>query len=302
MLNVFVNWACIWVKARVTHSSPNQWCSTTKPIMVVWISEYIKDFQNPRDAESSNSLLVYWLQSTLSIECFHEIFWQKKKTLGLEVICFYSAEVIGGLLWGKFLDSVPLSRRRGRAWLSLVLLSLVTTLSFVLAGWVEWPNRWDTKVEELSYDTSSIVLPTCAFTLWGFSDSMVQTYSYWLIGALYEEGDHRAHSVGFYKMIQSAGWSLGFFLTPTHRMPPLAQLFATSSCFVVGTVLALFQLPRAGDDLELDQKLWNQVLALSLTNCRTDERNKFPHHWSIRKWKQNEKSLFFLFCMLFSKR
>jgi len=90
------------------------------------------------------------------------------------------------------------------------------------------------------------VVPTLAFTLWGAPDSMAQTYSYWLIGSLYTEGPLQSRSVGFYKMIQSAGWSLGFALTPSNRLAPLIQLLSTLSCFVIGCMLAMFQLPRAG--------------------------------------------------------
>ena len=56
--------------------------------------------------------------------------------------------------------------------------------------------------------------------------------------------DMYGRAVGFYKMIQSFGWMVGFLLMPHKVMEPMLQLGGTVVCFLVGTVLCLRELPR----------------------------------------------------------
>ena len=61
-------------------------------------------------------------------------------------------------------------------------------------------------------------------------------------------GDELARAVGFYKMVQSLGWSVGFLLVPSWRLPPLVQNLATAACGALGLALALRELPPARID------------------------------------------------------
>ena len=60
----------------------------------------------------------------------------------------------------------------------------------------------DKDEDKLSYTQLESLRPSIIFALWGFSDSQIQTYSYWLMGTLYDSGVEQARAVGFYKMIQ----------------------------------------------------------------------------------------------------
>ena len=69
-------------------------------------------------------------------------------------------------------------------------------------------------------------------------------YVYWLVGELHpRDAEARTRVVGLYKLVQSLGWCCGFALLPRARMSYLAQLLATGACFVLGTALALCELP-----------------------------------------------------------
>jgi len=76
-----------------------------------------------------------------------------------------------------------------------------------------------------------------------FNSAQIQTYSYWLMGVLYESGEEQARAVGFYKMVQSLGWMVGFAFMPHDMMEPIIQLGGTVICFLVGLVLCLKELP-----------------------------------------------------------
>ena len=89
--------------------------------------------------------------------------------------------------------------------------------------------------------SSGTATATIAFALWGFADSQVQGYVYWLIPLLFHTGEHQAHAVGLFKMVQALGWAVGFVLVPVDRVPALAQLGLTGVCCLVGTLMALSQ-------------------------------------------------------------
>jgi len=64
------------------------------------------------------------------------------------------------------------------------------------------------------------------------------------VGELHpRDAEARTRMVGLYKLVQSLGWCCGFALLPRSRLGYLAQLVATGACFVLGTALALCELP-----------------------------------------------------------
>ena len=177
--------------------------------------------------------------------------WFTKKTIGLEMIIFYTSEIVGGLYIGAMLDgaSGDKGKQRTAAKKCLVIFFLVTLLSFGLCTYVEWDCAFVGAVDgvdcvvPIEYNDKAVVLPSVVYALWGFSDSQIQTYAYWLMGTLYAEGATQARAVGFYKCVQSLGWTVGFALVPSARMEPMLQMAATAACFLVGTGLAVFELP-----------------------------------------------------------
>ena len=167
------------------------------------------------------------------------------RALGIELAAFYAAEIAGGWVAGLMLDNNPSPVSAARR--TLALFALATALGNALAGWGEVAAALvainGSSVTQLPLDDVAIVPPTFAFLLWGFSDSQVQAYSYWLIRQLYEGGAEQARAVGFYKMVQSLGWTIGFQLMPAKTLAPIVQLFLTVGCWAGGTLLAIFVMP-----------------------------------------------------------
>ena len=129
------------------------------------------------------------------------------------------------------------------AWTTVAnLLALSTEIP---AAHSSWPSCNVTKLygKQLTIEDSRVVVPSIVFALWGFSDSQVQGYSYWLIRQQYQDGAALSRAVGFYKMVQSLGWSIGFVLVPASRVPPLVQLILTAIFALAGAALATLKLP-----------------------------------------------------------
>jgi len=154
---------------------------------------------------------------------------------------------VGGFLAGWMLDSEA-NPRRG-AMRQLLIFAVATFSAYALSLTRELPaahELWPTppaNATQLELDDELILAPTAAFFLWGLSDSQVQAYAYWLIRQLHTDGDEMSRAVGFYKMVQSLGWSIGFVLVPAARLPPLVQNLVTAASAVLGIGLALLELP-----------------------------------------------------------
>lgn len=121
----------------------------------------------------------------------------KPQTIGLEMIVFYLSEITGGLYVGSMLDKSqsPL----GAAKRCLALFAFVTTASFVLCFFQELPCAFsddDKCTKKVNYYEPEAIMPSVIYALWGFSDSQIQTYSYWLMGTLYDSGVEQARVEG----------------------------------------------------------------------------------------------------------
>lgn len=164
----------------------------------------------------------------------------RERYLGLELAIFYAASVVGGYAAAQTLDAKGRSRRAS-ACRGLFIFFITSAPPYALAAYLE-----TTRVEPTGFGRpiAQWLPSTLVFVFWGFSDSYIQAYAYWLIDALYDNtGSERARAVGLYKFVQSAGWCLGFAILPRKRCPYLVQLAASAACFVVGTALALLELP-----------------------------------------------------------
>jgi len=177
-------------------------------------------------------------------------------------------EIVGAVYWGRALDSNEVQQiqiadhnkevdgyckgdektdapqkisRRESARRCLLLFFFVNSTGNVLA-FVHEHNAL-AGIERLDITDTRSFLPSLAFACWGFADSQIQVYCYWLMGALYSSFDH-SRAVGFYKCIQSLGYSMGFYLIPVSRLSAITQLSLSSFIFVVGTGLSLFELPK----------------------------------------------------------
>jgi len=73
------------------------------------------------------------------------------------------------------------------------------------------------------------------------ADSAIQTYCFWVFGLWSTGADNEAihHSSysGFFKLVQSAGWLVGFILLPEKRASPMQQLMIAATCHIGGGVV-----------------------------------------------------------------
>ena len=206
-----------------------------------------------------SNLLMYCHIMLPSLQGFNQPYQQAtfgnrfftKRTIGAELIIFHLMEIFGALAVGRFLDydkvhSVyPNSKilcKRTRAKICLGSFFVINSIGNILAA----SQEYEAKIAHIiAHDISSttVLPPSMTFACWGFADAQIQVYSYWLIGGFYDTGYDHARAVGFYKLVQSLGTAIGYYLIPVSRLLEMSQLALSSFVFVAGTGLAFTQLP-----------------------------------------------------------
>ena len=184
------------------------------------------------------------------ISVFSRVF--SEKCSGLEMVVFFSAEVLMGVIGGRLLDWEALGGQRRRAIYTVGLFVFLSIVSLALGYIVEDPyahsvmadgtGGWVDGAPAREFFEAGNLLPTAVYFLYGLADSILQVYVMWLLGTFFK-GDRLASAVGYYKFVQSAGWSIGFALTPLQRLAPLSQFYTTVASFVLSAVLLVGALP-----------------------------------------------------------
>eukprot|EP00956_Cyclotella_meneghiniana_P006550 scaffold8637_cov92-Cyclotella_meneghiniana.AAC.6 len=161
-------------------------------------------------------------------------------------------EILGAIIVGRYLDDDKVDEiydpnkkmcKRTRAKLCLGLFVIVNSIGNALAALQEYDTKRTQTPTAHDISSASVILPSLAFACWGFADAQIQVYSYWLIGGLYNTGQQHARAVGFYKLVQSLGTSIGFYFIPESRLAAMNQLLCSSIVFIAGSGLAFTQLP-----------------------------------------------------------
>jgi MFS family permease len=159
-----------------------------------------------------------------------------KRTIGLELVVFHSMEILGGFVGGKLLKSI---RTALYCW---AMFGIMIILGNALALHLELHQSGDITGVDVA-DGWAVLLPSLAFASWGLADAQINLYIMWLLGHWYSDAE-RSRAIGFYKCLQSLGYSLGFWCMPTSRMSALHQWVLSSTLFVIGSVMSLRKLPK----------------------------------------------------------
>jgi MFS family permease len=179
-----------------------------------------------------------------------------RRTIGIELIVYHLMEIVGAIYCGRALDTGNVTElntnehtssrsgnnRRAAAIKCLAIFVIVNSCGNLLAFLQEFQSFDHVVALDISDPRS--IWPSLAFACWGFADSQIHIYSYWLIGSMYTSSNDQSRAVGFLKCIQSLGYTMGFYVIPTSRLSAVLQLVVSSCMFVIGTSLSLLELPK----------------------------------------------------------
>jgi len=209
-----------------------------------WVSELWLTLGMFQDRKMARLALIFWytgFNQPYQLVTFGDRFFTPA-TLGLLFSLFYAAEVAGAYVSAQIVDHASDSNR-AKAKKGYLLFFGVTTFAYAVALVMEIRAGADPDKVPHRNSATNVAFGGLAMAAWGLSDSQIQALAYWQIGVFYQEGVQQSRAVGFYKLVQSAGWCAGFALSPTKRLSPILQLAATAACYVVG--LLVLELPPA---------------------------------------------------------
>jgi MFS family permease len=155
------------------------------------------------------------------------------RTQGLNNAAYWSAQMIGAVAVGRYLDSVASSpqRRGGRAF---TVIAIAILGSWALGVVANHAYGLDGNVKPLDFTHSSWLVAFSLYVYWGFCDAFIQCWVYWFLSQLDTSPDALARFAGFYKGVQSAGGAVGWVLSAT--LLPSTQVW-------VNVALILLALP-----------------------------------------------------------
>eukprot|EP00054_Salpingoeca_dolichothecata_P019567 m.121776 g.121776 ORF g.121776 m.121776 type:complete len:455 (-) comp23299_c0_seq2:211-1575(-) len=204
-----------------------------------WRSDLKKTFLLLKERQILFLVLLFWVTAfgqPYQLNTFSKRFTPSAN--GLEVAIYYFFDMVGALGFGRLKDHWNLSRI---ALLLVVLASTMVPIIFATLAITWEPKNEQGDLKQLSLsDGREIALPTVAYIGWGLSDAVLQNYVINVIGELYQH-QAQTRAVAVFKMLQSAGWCVGFALAS--RASASNQFIATSVCAVAGVLLAFFVRP-----------------------------------------------------------
>lgn len=153
------------------------------------------------------------------------------RTQGLNNALYWGAQMLGAWVLGVLLDldKLPLA---ARAWISLASLAAIVGISWFLGIAANDKYGLDgTDVVAIDFNDVDYIGPLLLYGLWGFSDALVQCWSYWLMGQLEESAEKLSRLAGVYKSVQSLGAACSWALS-TGAAPPSVQAYANAALFL----------------------------------------------------------------------
>merc|ERR1712060_690698 len=188
------------------------------------------------------------------------------RTGSLTAAAYWVAQILGSFILQGFLDWGALSRQR-RMYISLTGILAYVAITWAFGGYVQYSFRVSSDKQALDFagELRSPISAMIGLFAWGFVDSFVQVWSYWVMGQLSDQPEELACFTAFYKLWQNAGAFASFLLGVFVKSYTLDYWvnIALILLLIAPTFLAVRSI-FAGDDQVSNQK---QAMAGDLKDC-----------------------------------
>ncbi|OAV96635.1 hypothetical protein PTTG_06050 [Puccinia triticina 1-1 BBBD Race 1] len=132
------------------------------------------------------------------------------RTRSLNALLYWLSQIFGSGLFGLLLDYERAFKRQQRAGLGWAILTAVIFLVWGFGWDVQKDYERGSLATKMDWNDSGYLGRVWLYIFYGVTDSMWQTYAYWIMGMLADDPRDLAPLVGFYKGIQSAGAAVIF--------------------------------------------------------------------------------------------
>ena len=188
------------------------------------------------------------------------------RTRGLNASMYWGAQMVGAIIIGHILDNKQYTVGK-RALIGFFTLALAMNIFYALGCFLEYSvladfsksNAFEPKID---FKDASYVFPCIVFVLYGLGDAMIQSYAYWIMGAIARDNTQLcARYTGFYKGVQSLGAAISWLLDiKRFNVPYIFQFWCCWILFVAA-------LPTC---YVVAKGIWRQEEELKLANSRIE--------------------------------
>ncbi|KAK9764298.1 hypothetical protein K7432_008305 [Basidiobolus ranarum] len=175
----------------------------------------------------------------------HELF--TVRTVALNTVCYWASQMLGAFTFGQYLDN-PLCVRSKKARLGLLFVAFFTTATWLGCLFLELNNPdvislVSSRIDILddSYGASLVLM-----LLSGFTDATVQSWCYWMMGAMTNNAMILSRYAGFYKAIQSGGTAVAWYISLS-RISPITWIIVICALFYVALGFAYVATKNISD-------------------------------------------------------
>jgi MFS family permease len=178
------------------------------------------------------------------------------RTRGLNNVFYWGAQMVGAWFMGKFLDTAYFGVRSKRAITSLAALAIL--FNGVWAGGYVLQTSYTKESPNPNYDFldtsgTTVAGPMVLYAVYGLMDAMLQTWCYWVMGALTNDPRQLALYAGFYKGVQSAGGAFSWALDAAN-LEFLTQLVVSWALFAVACLPAAIVAKRLSNTNTVEEE------------------------------------------------
>ncbi|KAK9762329.1 hypothetical protein K7432_012046 [Basidiobolus ranarum] len=153
---------------------------------------------------------------------------------------YWGSQMLGAYLLGAFLDS-PRFGRRARAMYGLAGIGILFTATWAggLALQLQYTRENHPKDIDFITHPGSFWPKWLLYVCYGLCDAALQTYAYWIMGALSNDSTVLARYAGYYKGIQSAGGAIAWRIDAVETAF-LTQLIISWALFTISIPFTYF--------------------------------------------------------------
>jgi hypothetical protein len=166
------------------------------------------------------------------------------RTRGLNSALFFGMQMLGAVSFGLLVDSRPDTHSvfaRGRRGFLFVAVSMTFAWAVGIYLQYGYQGGYDTLSQvKIDFTEAVYAFPCLVYCAYGWSDSIIQTFAYWLMSVIARDDARLAgRYAGYYKGVQSVGAAVAWLLDSSYvGMAPQAQLWVCVGLFVVGMALS----------------------------------------------------------------
>ncbi|RDL35178.1 Uncharacterized protein BP5553_07109 [Venustampulla echinocandica] len=176
--------------------------------------------------------LIIYAQWFLSFQWQFNFAYFTVRARALNSFLFYVLGLISALGMGRLLDSTRW-KRQTRAKIGFCIVVLFTGASWILGQSVQ--VHYDKIKPTIDWNDSSYGLGSFTFCLWGFSDPLVTTYLYWLVGSFSNDLNETSFLAAIMNSLGSVGSTFGFVVS--------AMNFSYNGACAINLVLFFVSIP-----------------------------------------------------------